>query len=60
VSQLKKYLYKKLGLNDPDEIEVLCKGEVLGPELSIYFIKCTRWMEGDHDLTLHYRKNAYY
>ena len=59
MSQLKKYLCKKLDLGSADEIQILCNDEVLGSELSLYFVKCTRWM-GDHDLQLSYRRNAFH
>lgn len=60
VSQLRKYLAKKLPgeVEAADDIEVLCNGESLGPELDLYFIKCTRWAQGDTHLLLNYRKRA--
>ena len=38
VMHLKKYLCKKLSLKQPKEVEILCKGDTLGPELSLHFI----------------------
>ena len=35
ISQLKKYLSKKLQVERPDDIEVLCHGDALGSELSL-------------------------
>ena len=62
MAQLKKYLAKKLlaggGPDVADDVEVLCNGESLGPELDLYFIKCTRWAQGDTHLLLNYRKRA--
>ena len=58
-SQLRKYICKKLSLPESqvDEVEILCNGESLGPELNLYFIKCTRWMQGEAHLLLNYRKS---
>lgn len=53
VMHLKKFLTKKLGLERPDQIEILCKGDILGGELSLDFIKRTRWYDSS-DLVLHY------
>ena len=59
VTQLRKYICKKLKIPDSqvDEVEILCNGETLGPELNLYFIKCTRWMQGEAHLLLNYRKS---
>ena len=59
VCQLRKYICKKLSLPESqvDEVEILCNGESLGPELNLYFIKCTRWMQGEAHLLLNYRKS---
>jgi len=53
VYQLKKYLAKKLSASC--DIELLCRGDVLGAELSLHFITKTRWVDGSHDLLLNYR-----
>jgi hypothetical protein len=61
VLQLKKYIAKQLlgGDESSEEVEILCNGESLGPELNLYFIKCTRWMQGDTlSLLLNYRRRA--
>ena len=62
VAQLKKYVAKKL-LGDADQgaddIEILCNGESLGAELSLYFIKCTRWVAGETHLLLNYRRRSW-
>ena len=55
VIHLKKYLCKKLALGGVDEVEILCKGETLGPELSLLFISRSRWVDRKHDLVLNYR-----
>ena len=34
----------------------MCKGQVLGPELSLEFIHQTRW-RGDDQMVLHFRRN---
>jgi hypothetical protein len=51
---LKKYLVKKLDLGEHSQIEILLKGEVVGSEHNLTFIRRTRWFEENH-LTLHYR-----
>lgn len=56
MAHLKKYLCRKLGISNTDEIEILCNGEVLGQELSLNFISRTRWCNSSADLTLHYRR----
>ena len=52
---LKKYLGKKLGCTSKEEVELCCNGDPLGPELSLNFIKKTRWHDNT-DLVLHYSK----
>lgn len=59
VAQLKKYLFKKLGLADPTDVVVLCKGAPLGPEMTLRTIKGGHWTDADgKDLQLHYCKRA--
>jgi len=55
VVHLKKYLMKKLALPSIGGIEILCKSETLGPELSLIFISKSRWLDPEHDLELNYR-----
>ena len=55
VVHLKKYLMKKLALKNVAEIEILCKGETLGQELSLLFISKSRWLDSGRDLVLNYR-----
>lgn len=58
VAQLRKYLFKKLNLADPSEVVVLCKGALLGPEMTLRTIKGEHWTDADgKDLQLHYGKN---
>lgn len=61
VLQVKKYICKKLGAAggaqlDPKRIEVYCNGECLGDELNLTFLKRTRWVGMNADLTLNYRR----
>ena len=67
VAQLKKYIAKKCmeattegsgGEVSADDVEVLCNGASLGPELSMYFIKCTRWVQDEAHLLLNYRRKT--
>lgn len=54
ISHLKKFLAKKLGLQQPDDVDILCRGEVLGRECSLEFIQRTRWRKNEQ-LVLKYR-----
>ncbi|TDH65331.1 hypothetical protein CCR75_008155 [Bremia lactucae] len=56
IMYLRKYLAKKLKLAKPEEIEILCKGTVVGPEYSLEFIRRTRWKEEDSKMMLEYRR----
>jgi hypothetical protein len=63
VSQLKKYISKKLRLDDGVKVELLCRGDPLGGELSLHFVMRTRWVvpnddELGTDFVLHYRKQS--
>jgi len=56
VRQIKKYIIQKLNLNTSSStIEVLCDGDPLGEELSLKFIRRTRWHHPTQDLCLNYR-----
>jgi len=56
VLHLKKFLGKKLGLDSPEDVDILCRGEVLGREFTLEFIAKTRWRQGrDEQLVLQYR-----
>mmetsp|Transcript_19873 Transcript_19873/g.31514 ORF Transcript_19873/g.31514 Transcript_19873/m.31514 type:complete len:157 (-) Transcript_19873:132-602(-) len=54
VKHLKKYLAMKLELDNFEEVELTCQGEVLGTDHTLEFIKKTRW-HGKSNLKLHYR-----
>lgn len=58
VIQLKKYLLRNLGLQQTynlDAVEILCNGDRIGDELSLTFVRKTRWLHPSDDLCLHYR-----
>ncbi|OWZ19704.1 hypothetical protein PHMEG_0005994 [Phytophthora megakarya] len=55
IMYLRKYLAKKLKISKPEEIEILCKGTVVGPEYSLEFIRRTRWKETSK-MILEYRR----
>ena len=57
ISQLRKYLSKKLRVDDASELELLCAGEGLAAEHSLHFIKRTLWPQPGVELVIHYRKN---
>lgn len=57
IIHLKKYIIQQLSLKSmsPQTIEVRCNGDHVGDELSLTFIKKTRWLDLTKDLTLHYQ-----
>ena len=55
VMYLRKYLAKKVNVLKPEEIEILCKGNVVGPEYSLEFVRRTLWKE-DSKMVLEYRR----
>lgn len=56
VTHLKKFLAKKLRLTSHDDVDILCRGEVLGREFTLEFIAKTRWRpRKDEQLVLKYR-----
>uniref|UniRef100_A0AAV1TDC5 RING-type domain-containing protein n=1 Tax=Peronospora matthiolae TaxID=2874970 RepID=A0AAV1TDC5_9STRA len=55
VMYLRKYLAKKVNVLKPEEIEILCKGNVVGPEYSLEFVRRTLWKE-DSKMILEYRR----
>ena len=71
VEHLRKHLSRRLKLCNPWEVrppracdgscacqvDILCKGQPLGGELSLDFIFKTRW-RGSKQMVLHYRRNA--
>eukprot|EP00051_Salpingoeca_urceolata_P014284 m.181542 g.181542 ORF g.181542 m.181542 type:complete len:315 (-) comp18040_c0_seq3:117-1061(-) len=54
ILHLKKFLAKKLSLPRPEDVDILCRGEMCGKELSLEFISKTRW-RNDEQLVLTYR-----
>ncbi|POM65127.1 Hypothetical protein PHPALM_19211, partial [Phytophthora palmivora] len=56
IMYLRKYLAKMLKISKPEEIEILCKGTVVGPEYSLEFIRRTRWKENSK-MILEYRRH---
>ncbi|GMH78697.1 hypothetical protein TrLO_g1450 [Triparma laevis f. longispina] len=58
VLQIKKYLNKKIGEVVPNvHVQLFCQNTLLGNELSLTFLKKTRWRNNETDLILHYRKS---
>ena len=43
VYHLQKFLYRRFGLPSPQDIEVLCRGEVLTPNLTLEHVSRTKW-----------------
>jgi len=43
---------------DPEDVDVICKGEVLTGQHSLYFIEKTEWAHERPPLTLQYRRKA--
>lgn len=61
VLHLRRVLVAALGLADeldPEEVDVLCKGEVLTGQHSLYFIEKTKWAQERPPLILQYRRKA--
>lgn len=61
VSHLRHVLGAALGLAtelDSEEVDVICKGEVLTGQHSLYFIEKIKWAQERPPLTLHYRRKA--
>ena len=51
-----RLVLRSFALSSIAEIEILCKGETLGQELSLLFISKSRWLDSDQDLELNYRR----
>ncbi|EDQ86974.1 uncharacterized protein MONBRDRAFT_27802 [Monosiga brevicollis MX1] len=60
ILHLKKFLAKKLALEEPDDVEILCNGEVLGREYSLEYVARTRWRDTAQLLTLQFRPRSVY
>lgn len=61
VLHLRSVLVAALGLAtelDSEEVDVICKGEVLTGQHSLYFIEKTKWAQERSPLTLQYRRMA--
>jgi hypothetical protein len=43
VRQVKKYLVQKNIIATPNDVEITCRGEILGNDHTLDFIKKTRW-----------------
>ena len=60
IAHIKQFLAIKLGLSaSSDQYDILCKGEVLGKEHTLEFVKRSRWRE-DSLLILNYRPRVNY
>ncbi|KAK3698103.1 hypothetical protein QZH41_017523 [Actinostola sp. cb2023] len=55
VQHLKKFLAKKLSLENHSDVDILCNDEILGKDHTIKFIMVTRWRCKESPLLLHYR-----
>lgn len=58
ILHLKKFLMKKLKLQRPDDVDILCNDEVMGKEYTLEFIKRSRWRKEDDQLKLMYRQKV--
>ena len=43
ILHLKKFLTKKLNLEKPEDVDIMCRGEVLGKEFELEYVSKTRW-----------------
>eukprot|EP00048_Salpingoeca_helianthica_P009256 m.132988 g.132988 ORF g.132988 m.132988 type:complete len:399 (+) comp14818_c8_seq1:678-1874(+) len=57
VLHIKKFIAQKLKLMRHDMVDVLCRGEVLGPEHSLQYINLSRWRAQGSHMVLQYRPN---
>ncbi|KXJ15730.1 Polycomb group RING finger protein 3 [Exaiptasia diaphana] len=55
VQHLKKFVAKKLSLENHSDVDILCNDEILGKDHTIKFIMVTRWRCKASPLLLHYR-----
>lgn len=54
ILHVKKFLALRLHLQQPEDVDILCRGEVMGKEYSLEYVARTRWRKEDQ-LSLTYR-----
>eukprot|EP00053_Salpingoeca_punica_P007833 m.71181 g.71181 ORF g.71181 m.71181 type:complete len:273 (+) comp14350_c0_seq1:202-1020(+) len=54
ILHVKKFLALRLHLQQPEDVDILCRGEVMGKEYSLEYVARTRWRKEDQ-LCLTYR-----
>jgi len=54
ITHLKKFLVQKLRLSSPNEVDIMCRGEVMGNEHTLEYISKTRHIDISKDLELSY------
>lgn len=52
---IRKYIVKKLKLDAADAVEILCRGEPVGAEHSLEFVRRTLWQD-KAKMVLEYRR----
>ena len=60
ILHLKKFLKKKLELASPDDVDILCQGQIMGREYTLEYIRKTSWRAEAEQLKLVYRQKVNY
>jgi hypothetical protein len=60
ILHLKKFLKKKLELGSPDDVDILCQGQIMGREYTLEFIRKSCWRAEAEQLKLVYRQKVDY
>ncbi|GLD97715.1 hypothetical protein PINS_up006405 [Pythium insidiosum] len=58
MSRLRKYIAFKFGMEDPEEVEILCRDCPVGPEHSLEFVHRTIWRDNSTKMILEYRRKV--
>eukprot|EP00039_Didymoeca_costata_P012555 m.181109 g.181109 ORF g.181109 m.181109 type:complete len:364 (-) comp15513_c0_seq2:951-2042(-) len=59
ITHLKKFLAKKLDLEQPEDVDILCCGKIMGKEYSLEYISKFHWKNEDQ-LVLKYRPKVHF
>ncbi|KAJ0407805.1 hypothetical protein ATCC90586_006281 [Pythium insidiosum] len=58
MSQLRKYIALKFEMDDPEDVEILCRDCPVGPEHSLEFVHRTIWRDTSAKMILEYRRKV--
>ncbi|TMW63726.1 hypothetical protein Poli38472_002667 [Pythium oligandrum] len=56
IARLRKFVAWKLGIEDPSDVEILCRGTPVGGEYSLEFVHRTIWKDRQSRMLLEYRR----